>query len=162
MVVSNRSARFSPRLYVAQVGWVLKSVDALVNCRFSKFERQPDFSIHVCVHAKVFQEKNLADLQRSNFSLTCLCIFLGPSNMYMMTAHSWQWDGEIIAHYPLKPAWLWTGLFRVSWLILVVYSVWAFRLRLRLRGIYLNRITEKVNGYLSSCVPVGRGWEGEN
>ena len=36
------------------------------------------------------------------------------------------------------------------------------RLRLRLRGICLNRITEKVNGYLSSCVPVGRGWEGEN
>ena len=36
------------------------------------------------------------------------------------------------------------------------------RLRLRSRGIYLNRITEKVNGYLSSCVPVGRGREGEN
>ena len=36
------------------------------------------------------------------------------------------------------------------------------RLRPRLRGIYLNRTTEKVNGYLSSCVPVGRGWEGEN
>ena len=31
------------------------------------------------------------------------------------------------------------------------------RLRLRLRGISLNRIAEKVNGYLSSCVPVGRG-----
>ena len=29
-------------------------------------------------------------------------------------------------------------------------------IRLRLRGIYLNRITEKVNGYLSSCVPVRR------
>ena len=29
--------------------------------------------------------------------------------------------------------------------------------RLRLRGIFLNRIAEKVNGYLSSCVPVGRG-----
>ena len=37
----------------------------------------------------------------------------------------------------------------------------GLRLRLTLSGIYLNRIAEKVNGYLSSCVPVGRGWEGE-
>ena len=30
------------------------------------------------------------------------------------------------------------------------------------RGIYLNKIAERVNCYLSSSVPVGRGWEGEN